>query len=284
MLEGSDWALEVTATVFCSLTSVSQGRSKPSLCARRGLGVVFIFQMMLQDEQQSPAPVPLGGAGPARGVPPGKSASRVLQTVSNTSVGLGIFLFCVFLLVWFWFFAGFGFLTLFCQRTEREGSISAGAPVMCNWGSHEGRRLLHGKWFASRRAVCPLPASDQGQTHSAPISPLGPLTRAPTRPPPVGEGQGLSLSPAAGSRRFSRGRAPRALPPPPVLGAGRSPVPVLAVGLPAGGRAQRGRLGGRVGVRAENGQRPRSCPFHSRGASPCSPGRRTGLLGARAAA
>lgn len=66
VLKGSDWALEVTATVFCSLTSISPGRSKPSLCARRGLGAVFIFQMMPQDEQPSPAPVPRGGAGPAR--------------------------------------------------------------------------------------------------------------------------------------------------------------------------------------------------------------------------
>lgn len=107
-----------TGTVLYSLMSISQGHSELSVCARRGLGAVFLFQMMLHDQWRSAATVHRGGAGQALS-PPGRSAGKARETLSHAPVGLGTFLFCCLWLVLFrfrfGFFVWFGFFNLICQ-------------------------------------------------------------------------------------------------------------------------------------------------------------------------
>lgn len=247
---------------------------------------MFIFQIMLQDERRPPVPVPRGGAAPARGAPPGRSASSVLETLSNASVGLGTFLFRGFLLFWFrfWVFACFGFVfvfTLFCQRTEREGSGSARAPVMCNRGSREGR-------------VC----STEGGLH-----PGGPsaLSRPPTRdklPVPQSSPRAPRNTPSGkgrGSLVQPRCRVPALQPWPSPTTAPTAPGARRCTKLPcpcspsASGHEGEEMGGGSAAARRVCGCAGRklpaapSCSFQARGASPCSPGRQAGLLRARAA-
>ena len=282
MPEGNDRALGVTRTVFYSLMSISQGRSKPSVCARRGLGAVFIFQTMLQDERRPPAPVPRGGASLARGAPPGRAVSRVLETLSNASVGFGIFLFRGFLLFWLWFrfwvFVWFDLVCFFlpCFVSEQKGS--------------EAFQPGHGGWVtggAAKAGVC----STEGGLHPGGPSTLSrpptrdklPVPQSPSRAPrtpPSGKGRGSFLHPRCQIPAVQPWPSPLSGPTAP--GARRCTKPRVRGSLP-GMRAstRRGSSAAARRVRESAGRKLPTAPvllLPGTGASPFSPGRQAGFF------